>query len=244
MASSGLAPTELYKPLHGLCSTGCTFTREPDKLKILVINTCTARHTHVCKNTFQHGNSGTEILHLCHRPFWEAQMRNYARPVSAWLRNNCIHMRKKKKRKKKLSGPCYISKCRLAPQILPWQHSQRHCTNWFMGTDATAFPVACSHHHSSPCARAAVGTPAQHTRPGNSSRQHQRACWGFVLAHKATLASGHESLSEKNPLLSQAASQVSKATRRASNDKKSPKIWSGKKGARPSKVHRLPLHGF
>lgn len=56
----------------------------------------------MCKNTFQHSNSGTEILHLCHRPFWEAQMRNYARPVSAWLRNNCIHMREKKKKKKKV----------------------------------------------------------------------------------------------------------------------------------------------
>lgn len=114
-----------------------------------------------------------------------------------------------------------------------------------MGTDATAFPVACSHHHSSPCARAAVGTPAQHTRPGNSSRQHQRACWGFVLAHKATLASGHESLSEKNPLLSQAASQVSKATRRASNDKKkTPRSGEGKKEPDPVKYISFPYTGF
>lgn len=125
--------------------------------------------------------------------------------VSAWLRSN-LHMRKEKKKEKK-------RKLRLAPQILPWQHSQPHCTNWFMGTDASAFPVVCSHHHSSPRARAVVCT-------ANQRREFfQRACWSFVLAHKATLTSWHESLSEKTPLLSQAASPVSKSTERASSDK-------------------------
>lgn len=36
----------LSKPLHEHHSNGCTFTRETDKLKILIINNCTVRHSY------------------------------------------------------------------------------------------------------------------------------------------------------------------------------------------------------
>lgn len=81
----------LYKPLHRLHSNGCTFTRETDKLKILIINNCTVRHTytplcvyiHLEGQFFQQGNSSMEVLHLWHRSFWRKcrQENNNARAV-------------------------------------------------------------------------------------------------------------------------------------------------------------------
>lgn len=67
--NNGCLGPGLYQSLHGLYSNSCTYTRETDKFKMLIINTCAVRHTGVCVYLkeyvfFQQGNSSTEVLHL------------------------------------------------------------------------------------------------------------------------------------------------------------------------------------